>query len=234
MESEPRRIGPRAYDKWRSSPLGAITERLEHDVLFALAGRLDGLAVLDVGMGDGTLAIEASSRGAIVSGVDTDPAMLAAAAERARSAGIALHIAGGCAERLPFADASFDVVFAVTVLCFVEENDTAVREMARVLKPGGRLLIGELGRWSLWAASRRLRGWLGAEIWRRARFHTSRDLRFLARWAGLSVTAEQGAVYFPPIAALARLLAPLDPWLGRHTYVGAAFVALAADKPSPS
>ena len=134
----------------------------------------------------------------------------------------------GRVERLPFPDASFDVVAAITVLCFVSDAAGALREMARVLRPGGRLVLGELGRWSLWAAIRRLRGWLGAATWKAARFRTAGDLRVLAEEAGLSVTAIRGAVFYPPVGILARALAPLDAWLGHLTTVGAAFIAMSA------
>jgi len=102
--------------------------------------------------------------------------------------------------------------------------------MARVLRPGGRLVLGELGRWSVWAAIRRLRGWLGAATWKAARFRTADELRALAEAAGLRVAAIRGVVFFPPVGICARLMAPVDPWLGRHTTLGAAFIALAAAK----
>lgn len=101
----------------------------------------------------------------------------------------------------------------------------AVRELARVLR---RLVLGELGRWSLWAAIRRLRGWLGSTTWKVARFRTAADLRALAEESGLSVTAVRGAVFYPPVGIFARVLAPLDPWLGRLTTFGAAFIVLRA------
>ena len=125
----------------------------------------------------------------------------------------------------------FDVVASITVLCFVPDATGAVREMARVLRPGGRLVLGELGRWSLWAAIRRIRGWLGSATWRAARFRTAAELRALAEQAGLSVTAIRGAVYYPPVGLLARTLAPIDSWLGRVTTFGAAFIALSAVSP---
>ena len=101
------------------------------------------------------------------------------------------------AEHLPFRDQSFDVVTAVTVLCFVEQRSRAVEEMARVLKPGGRLVIGGLGRWSTWAASRRIRAWLGNEFWRHARFTTAYELRTAAIVAGFHVDRLRGVGLLP-------------------------------------
>ncbi len=131
-------------------------------------------------------------------------------------------------KRFPFPDASFDTVVAITVLCFVADAAAAVREMARVLRPGGHLVLGELGRWSVWAMSRRLRAWLGAATWKTARFRTAGELRALLEQSGLCVTTPRGAVFYPPIGLCARTLAPIDPWLGHRTTIGAAFIALSA------
>jgi len=226
----PRAIGPKAYESWRATPLGAVTEAIEQRRILELMGNLKGVRVLDVGCGDGILACAAASRGAVVTAVDPDPAMLAAARVRAEHAGVKANFMDGRIERLPFADASFDVVAAITVLCFIADASAAVGEMARVLRPGGRLVLGELGRWNLWAAIRRLRGWLGAATWKAARFHTAGELCALAEQAGLRVTAIRGAVFYPPISLCARLLAPLDSWLGCHMTMGAAFIALSAAK----
>ncbi len=118
----------------------------------------------------------------------------------------------------------------MTVLCFVPDAKAAVREMARALRPGGRLVLGELGRWSLWASTRRVRGWLGSPTWKAARFRDAGELRKLAEAAGLTVTATRGAIFYPPAGWLARVMAPVDPWLGRRTTIGAAFIAFAATR----
>lgn len=227
----PTTIGPQAYVGWRATSLGAITDVLEHRVIVDLMGELAGRRFLDAGCGDGGLVCAAAAQGAAATGVDPDPAMLAAAQSRTAQAGLEATFLAGRVEQLPFADSSFDLVASVTVLCFVDDDAGALREMARVLRPGGRLVLGELGRWSSWAALRRMRGWLGSTTWRKARFRTSRELRVLVQQAGLRVTAVRGAVYYPPSDLLAHLLAPLDPRLGRITSVGAAFIALGAVKP---
>jgi SAM-dependent methyltransferase len=221
-------IGPGAYASWRMTRLGIITEALEQRLILGLMGDLSGRRVLDVGCGDGALVCAAAWRGADATGLDPDPAMLAAARERAARAGLRTSFLEGRMENLPFSDASLDVVVAVTVLCFVSDPAGAVREMARVLRPDGRLVIGELGRWSLWAAIRRVRGWLGSRTWKAALFRTAGELRALVEQAGLFVTEIRGAVYYPPVGVLARLLAPVDSGLGRLTSVGAAFIALRA------
>jgi ubiquinone/menaquinone biosynthesis C-methylase UbiE len=134
-------------------------------------------------------------------------------------------------ERLPFADQSFDLVSMITVLAFVPQPGLALGEIARVLRPGGRLVLGDLGKWSTWAASRRVRAWLGARQWQAARFRTAGELRALAHGAGLRIEQVTGAVFYPRSRALARLIAPADPWLGERTTIGAAFIALLATKP---
>lgn len=155
-------IGPATYAAWRQTALGRITEALEHRLIVDFAADVAGARVLDAGCGDGLLACSLAERGAHSVGLDADRRMLVAAAARAGGRGVHATFVEGRVERVPFADDVFDVVVAVTVLCFVSDASVAVREIARVLRPGGRLVIGELGRWNTWAARRRVRGWLGS------------------------------------------------------------------------
>jgi ubiquinone/menaquinone biosynthesis C-methylase UbiE len=159
--------------------------------------------------------------------------MIARATARAAADKATIGYAVAHAERLPFSDVSFDLVTLITVLAFVPKPDFALREIARVIKPGGTLVIGDLGKWSLWAAARRLRGWLGAQMWDAASFRSAGELRFLAEAAELRVEQIGGAVYYPRCGVVARLLAPVDPVLGRLTTFGAAFVAVRASKRLP-
>jgi len=222
---------PESYARWRGTRLGELTERLERDLVLELAGPLAGRRVLDVGCGDGTYAIATASQGALVTAVDGTGSMLEAARGRADRAGVDVRFHQADARHLPFDDPSFDVVLAVTVLCFVDDAGRAVAEAARVLAPGGRLVLADLNRWSTWAAWRRTRGWLGSRIWRAGRFRTARELARLATNAGLEVERTAGAIYYPPLTLMAWLLAPFDRELSAVTTRGAAFVAIAASKP---
>lgn len=224
-------LGPEAYARWRASQLGEITERLERELILELVGDVKGRKVLDIGCGDGELALLLSKRGASVVGVDASGAMIEAAKAKAprHDADIAFQVAQ--AQQLPFAAETFDVVTAITILCFVQDARPVFREVSRVLRPGGRFVIGELGKWSTWAVQRRIRAWLGSPLWRRGRFRTAGELRALAQNAGLSVQAVRGAIFYPRLGAAARLMEPLDPFLGRLGTFGAGFVALSAAKP---
>ena len=224
-------VGPEDYQHWRASPLGAVTEALEQALVLRLAGPLAGRRVLDVGCGDGAYALTAARQGAQVVGVDASLPMIGAARARARDAALDVQFEPADAAALPFEHDRFDVVLAVTVLCFVPDAAAALREMSRVLAPGGRLVLGELGRWNAWAAWRRLRAWRGSELWRTASFRTVGELRALACDAGLKVEQVCGAIFYPPLAGAARLMALLDPWLGARTTLGAAFIAVAAARP---
>jgi ubiquinone/menaquinone biosynthesis C-methylase UbiE len=224
-------FGPAIYAAWRQSSLGEIVEDLEQRLLLRLAGDLRGRNVLDVGCGDGTLTLAVARAGAAsVVGCDIDPRMVSRAISRAGQEEKVVHYMVADAARLPFADQAFDLVTAIAVLAFVADAEGAVREMARVLKPGGSLIIGDLGKWSLWAARRRVRGWLGSKIWRAARFRTAPQLRGLVQSAQLRVEHVSGAIFFPPYLPLARQLAPWDAALGERTTLGAAFVAVQSRK----
>jgi ubiquinone biosynthesis O-methyltransferase len=223
-------LGPEAYARWRESEVGDITEKLERRLILELVDAVDGCKVLDVGCGDGELTLDLAMRGARVAGIDASAAMIEAAKHRAQKRNVEAAFQVARAEQLPFLAGQFDVATAITILCFVENASAVFREVGRVLRPGGRFVIGELGKWSTWAAARRTRAWLGSPLWRRGRFRTAGELRHLAESAGFDVQAVRGAIYYPRCRYAARLLGGYDDFLGRLTTVGAGFVAILAVK----
>lgn len=99
-----------------------------------------GERVLDVASGTGVLAREAASRtapGGSVTGLDANPGML----EVARLLAPEVEWRQGLAESLPFADGSFDAVVSQFGLMFFTDRRQAIREMLRVLAPGGRVAV---------------------------------------------------------------------------------------------
>jgi SAM-dependent methyltransferase len=123
-------LGPGLYAEWRAVDIGVITDRLEQAVILELAGNVAGVRALDVGCCDGELALELCERGAQVTGVDASLEMIETAWMRAkhRTAPIAFEVAA--AEQLPFASERFDIIVAVTILCFVQDAAPVFRKMA--------------------------------------------------------------------------------------------------------
>jgi SAM-dependent methyltransferase len=131
----------RARTVWGSGDYPAIA------VLIATAGAAaveaggvgEGDEVLDVACGAGNATIPAAKTGATVTGLDLTPELLEAARAAAADAGVEIDWVEGDAEQLPFEDASFDVVLSVFGSMFAPDHRVTAGEMARVLRPGGRL-----------------------------------------------------------------------------------------------
>jgi ubiquinone/menaquinone biosynthesis C-methylase UbiE len=102
-------------------------------------GRVVG-EVLEVAVGTGR-NLPFYPDGTRLTGVDWSPAMLAIARRRAADLGLEVDLRQGDAQALDFPDASFDTVLCALGLCAIPDDRRAVTEMARVLRPGGRLLL---------------------------------------------------------------------------------------------
>jgi ubiquinone/menaquinone biosynthesis C-methylase UbiE len=98
--------------------------------------------VLEVAVGTG-LNLGFYPDGVRLVGVDFSPAMLDIARDRARKLGRAVDLREGNAHALAFPDGSFDTVVCTLSLCSVPDERQAVTEMARVLRPGGLLLLAD-------------------------------------------------------------------------------------------
>jgi SAM-dependent methyltransferase len=100
-----------------------------------------GQRVLDVGAGTGNASLPAAERGAQVTASDLTPELLEAGRKRAQDAGLELEWAEADAERLPFEDASFDVVMSSIGVMFAPHHEDAAGELARVCRPGGTIAL---------------------------------------------------------------------------------------------
>jgi demethylmenaquinone methyltransferase/2-methoxy-6-polyprenyl-1,4-benzoquinol methylase len=122
--------------RWRRAMVAAVDPRR-------------GQRVLDVATGTGLVAFELVRRGGCeVIGLDQSERMLATAREQlTRDAALAGHVTfqTGQAERLPFADGEFDALTFTYLLRYVDDTAATMRELARVVAPGGRIGMVEFG-----------------------------------------------------------------------------------------
>ena len=136
-------FGDEAAQHYEHGFVPAIGAPFAADLVAAAALR-KGERVLDVACGTGIvarLAADPVSPGGTVSGLDINPAMLSVARSVAQSSGRSIKWYESSAEAMPLPDASFDVVFCQLGLMFIPDRKAAVREMRRVLAPGGRALV---------------------------------------------------------------------------------------------
>jgi SAM-dependent methyltransferase len=98
-----------------------------------------GSSVLDVAAGNGNTTLAAARRWCDVTSTDYVKSLLEAGAVRANAEGHRIKFQEADAEKLPFADASFDVVTSSFGVMFTPDQEQAARELARVCKPGGKI-----------------------------------------------------------------------------------------------
>lgn len=162
--------------------------------LVQLCGIQPGMKVLDVGCGIGTTACKLAKLGCFVTGVDIRPKMIAWARKKARKERVAekIKFAVCDARKLPFPTNSFDAVVCESVLVFVKDQQKALKEFARVVKPGGCVGLNE-GTWltetrpkeveNYWNQAMQV-GYVGCYV----RFLTEKGWKSLVQKTGLKVT----------------------------------------------
>lgn len=136
-------VARKTYGGAQGAPKGheAVFDR----VLDAL-GSLEGERVLEVGCGDGRLLERVLAAGARAAGVDHSPDMIDLTTQRNRRAvdAGALEIKLGGVDRLPWPDETFSVLVSANTFFFIEQPERGLAEFARVLVPGGRMLIASV------------------------------------------------------------------------------------------
>ncbi|WP_086735056.1 class I SAM-dependent methyltransferase [Erythrobacter colymbi] len=144
--------------------------------------------VFELGCGGG-INHEFYNRDAITSyaGIDPHEGLLEGTRAAARTKGWAADLRQGRGEAIPFADESFDCVVCTFTLCSVEDPAQVMREMRRILRPGGTALFLEHGR----APDPQVRGWQGRiePVWKRLAggCHLTRPIATALSGAGFAV-----------------------------------------------
>jgi SAM-dependent methyltransferase len=129
--------GAADYDTW----FAPITRRFAADAV-RLLGLDESSRFLDVAAGTGALALAAAATGASVLAIDFAPGMVAMLAERLAAAAVDGSVARMDGQSLDLPDASFDAAASLFGLIFFPDMAAGVRELLRVVRPGGRVLVG--------------------------------------------------------------------------------------------
>ena len=128
---------------WVAGHLMAMKNGERSEYVFSLLDLQPSDRVLELGFGPGADVLRASREVALVAGIDHSEVMVRQASKRNAGA-IAqgkVELTLGTAEKLPYPDAHFDKVFAINVGQFWKDAVAALRETARVLKPGGLAIV---------------------------------------------------------------------------------------------
>jgi len=132
----------------QAETLAAAAVFTDTDVLARILAQVapsQAMTVLDVGCGPGILAAALAPWAGKVVGLDVTPKMVESARARCRTAGLTnVHCALGQAETLPFAEGTFAAVVTRATLHHVPEPGKVLREMARVVRGGGRVVVADI------------------------------------------------------------------------------------------
>ena len=142
---------------------------------------------MDAGCGSGIFTLDILSAGAQVTGLDISLPMLKAA--RRKWIGPNLHLTLGDMLNLPFPAESFEKVVSVTALEFIEDGRTALKELFRVARKGGRIVVATLNSLSPWAVRRREEAQEGHDIFKKVTFRSPEELQTLSPIKGVIKTA---------------------------------------------
>jgi ubiquinone/menaquinone biosynthesis C-methylase UbiE len=178
---------PEKYDQWFTTPVGTLVKKYETELLLDLLKPSRGEVILDAGCGTGVFTVDILSFGAHVIGIDVSLPMLIRAGQKARGYHFQTVLAD--ISSLPFSENAFDKVVSVTALEFIEDAETALKELFRVTKRGGCLVVATLNSLSPWATRRRAEAKKRHTLFERTIFRSPDELRSLATVDGVVKTA---------------------------------------------
>ncbi|MFQ5909255.1 MAG: class I SAM-dependent methyltransferase [Thermoplasmata archaeon] len=216
-------IEPKKYDAWYETPFGRYAHRLEMKKILECLDSIHGKRILDLGCGTGVYSIVLAERKAGVVAVDSSLKMLVSASKKIRLDGDEVGIVLCRAEYLPFKDKSFDFVLSVTTLCYVDEVRRAIAEMWRVVKPTGRIVIGEINKLSAYGFQKRIMSKFKKSAYEGAKFYSLFELVQLfggAEW----ISTVFGQDWMPEW--LLRFMSRFEMFLSRRFGLFGSFIVL--------
>ena len=181
---------PEKYDRWFTTPIGSLVGRYERELVLDLLKPRAGEFILDAGCGTGVFTLDFVQAGSRITGLDISLPMLLRA--RTKTTGSPFDPILGDILALPFGDNVFDKAVSVTAFEFIEDGRAAVRELFRVTRKGGSIVVATLNSLSPWAEMRKRKTSEGHPIFQKAIFRSPEELLSLAGGSGIAKVA----IYF--------------------------------------
>ncbi len=178
---------PDRYEKWFTTPIGSLVKRVEWELIDDLLRPAQEEFILDAGCGTGVFTLDMISCGARVVGLDLSLSMIRRARQKAR--GSCLRTLSADILHLPFPENTFEKTVSITALEFIPEGQKAIKELFRVTRKGGTVVVATLNSLSPWAERRREEGQKGHSLFSKAIFRSPQDLVSLGHAEGEFRTA---------------------------------------------
>jgi ubiquinone/menaquinone biosynthesis C-methylase UbiE len=164
------------YDSWYETKMGAFADQVQTELAFSLFKPKKGMSVLDVGCGTGNFSIKLAKMGLNVTGIDVSDNMLDVARDKAKKGGLSIDFINMDARDMIFEDESFDGVISMAAIEFIQESEKVLNEMFRVVKKGGKIVIGTINRDSKWGELYLSREFQENSVFKYASFKTMDEL----------------------------------------------------------
>ncbi len=175
------------YDAWFDGEEGRLIFQIELAAIQA-ATQTAPRPWLEVGVGSGRFAAALG----IDVGVDPSENLLKMARERG------VRVVRGYGEHLPFAASAVGTVFLIVTICFVDDPLPVLRECQRVLRPGGKLIVGLVPRESPWGKKYTAAGRHGHPFYVHARFYTVSQVESMLSKTGFTLEGCRSTLFQPP------------------------------------
>lgn len=166
------------YDMWFTTPVGSFVKKYETNLLLEMLQPRPDESILDVGCGTGVFTLDVLAAGAKIIGLDISFPMLIQAEKKTTQYSFLGTL--GNMTTLPFADESFDKVFSMTALEFLSDATPAIKELQRVVRPGGTVVLTTLNSLSPWAKRRTKEAAKGHSLFTSMTFRSPSELALLA------------------------------------------------------